>query len=312
MAIGIGLRQVQDALDLKANMVQREFIELSDELKDLSGKIIEAEDEEKGDLREKQKELRVRQGEIAEEINYWRTLSRRVMQQSGAGSMRSFLTELLNVDDERVQIAAKNSLHLLDLPPEERPLMEEEVIEIEQTPAGRLLERARTEYDLRLSDSGVRQREAVSFANRPGMAMDDDALEKLTEALDDPDPLVREVATLTAIQLLRFRAMRVADLGVAHDAVQKLAKLTSLAAVPVLIEIVVNPRTGYIEEPGGPVETDNGRSRMVALLRLVEWHTPEAQTTLRSMKFDQDPHIVKAADRALTLFPKPWTGTLPR
>jgi len=312
VAIGIGLRQVQDALDLKANMVQREFIELSDELEDLSGKIIEAEDEEKGDLREKQKELRARQVEIAEEINYWRTLSRRVMQQSGAGSMRSFLTELLNVDDERVQIAAKNSLHLLDLPPEERPLMEEEVIEIEQTPAGRLLERARTEYDLRLSDSGVRQREAVSFANRPGMAMDDDALEKLTEALDDPDPLVREVATLTVIQLLRFRAMRVADLGMAHDAVQKLAKLTSLAAVPVLIEIVENPRTGYIEEPSGPVETDNGRSRMVALLRLVEWHTPEAQTTIRSMKFDQDPHIVKAADRALTLFPEPWTGTLPR
>ena len=95
-------------------MVQREFIELSDELEDLSGQIIEAEDAEKGDLREKQKELRVRQGEIAEEINHWRTLSRRVMQQAGAGSMRSFLTELLDADDERVQIAAKNSLHLLD------------------------------------------------------------------------------------------------------------------------------------------------------------------------------------------------------
>jgi hypothetical protein len=312
VAIGIGLRQVQDALEMKATMVQREFIELSDELDDLSGQIIEADDEDKGDLREKQKELRVRQGGIAEEINHWRTLSRRVMQQAGADSVRSFLTELLDADDERVQISAKNSLHLLDLPPEERPLMEDEAIEKAQTPAGRLLERARTEYDLRIADSGVRQREAVSFANRSGMAMDDDALEKITAALDDPDPLVREVATLTAIQLLRFRAMRVADLGVAHDAVKKLAKLNSLAAVPVLIEIVENPRTGYIEEDGEPVETDNGRSRLVALLRLVEWHTPEAQTAIRSMKFDQDAHIVKAAERALTLFPEPWTGTLPR
>jgi hypothetical protein len=51
---------------------------------------------------------------------------------------------------------------------------------------------------------------------------------------------------------------------------------------------------------------------MVALLRLVEWHTLEAQMTIRNMKFDQDPHIVKAADRALTLFPEPWAGTLPR
>jgi len=312
VAIGIGLRQVQDALEFKATMIQREFIELSHELEDLSHQIVEARDEDKNGLRSKQKELRGRQGEIAEEINHWRTLSRRVMQQAGVDSVRTFLTELLASEDERVQIAAKNSLHLLDLPPEERPLTEEDFIEKAQTPAGRLLERARTEYDLRLPDSGVRQREAVSFANRSGIATDDDALEEITAGLDDPDPLVKEIATLTVIQLLRFRAMRVADLAVAHDAVQKLATLNSLAAIPVLIEVVENPRTGYVEEDGEPVETHNGRSRMVALLRLVEWHTSEAQATIRNMKFDQDAHIVKAADRALTLFPEPWTGKLPK
>ena len=311
MAIGVGLRQVQEALDLKASTVQREFIELSDELDELGRQIIEAPDEQKPELRQRQKDLRARQVEIAEEVNEWRTLARRVTQQPGADSLRSFLTELLELDDERVQIAAKNSLHLLDLPPEERPLMEEEVVEKAQTPAGRLLERARMEYDLRSSDPGIRQREAVTFANQAGIATDDAVLEEITVALEDPDPLVRELAVYTTIQILRFRAMRVADLNVAHDAVQQLAKVNDLAVVPVLIEVVENPRTGYIEGPTGPEESSNSRSRMVALLRLVEWHTPEAQKTMRAMKFDQDPHIVKAADRALSLFPEPWNGTLP-
>ena len=47
MAIGIGLRQVQEALDRKANEVQQEFIRMSDELDELGHKIVEAEGEEK-------------------------------------------------------------------------------------------------------------------------------------------------------------------------------------------------------------------------------------------------------------------------
>jgi hypothetical protein len=49
---------------------------------------------------------------------------------------------------------------------------------------------------------------------------------------------------------------------------------------------------------------------MVALLRLVEWHTSEAQSALRGMRFDRDPHIVKTAEKALALFPGDWKGPL--
>jgi hypothetical protein len=51
---------------------------------------------------------------------------------------------------------------------------------------------------------------------------------------------------------------------------------------------------------------------MVALLRLVEWHTPDAQYAMRGRQFDRDLHIVKAAKRALELFPGDWTGRLPK
>jgi hypothetical protein len=49
---------------------------------------------------------------------------------------------------------------------------------------------------------------------------------------------------------------------------------------------------------------------MVALLRLVEWHTAEAQAALRGRKFDRDSAIVKAAAKALELFPGDWAGPL--
>jgi hypothetical protein len=163
---------------------------------------------------------------------------------------------------------------------------------------------------MRSSDVSIRQREAVAFANRPGIAQDDDVLRELDSVIDDEDPIVRELAILTIIQLQRFRAMRVADLDVAHDAVQYLAGLNHTAAIPVLIEVLENPRSGYIEENGNPVERDNNRSRMVALLRLVEWHTPEAQLAIQGRKFDKDPHIIRAAERALDLFPGAWEGPL--
>ena len=180
-----------------------------------------------------------------------------------------------------------------------------------QSTAGRLIERARIEYDLRGADPAARRREAVTFANRPGVPQDDEVVNEIAAAMDDSDPLVRELATLTTIQLHRFRAMRLADMDLAHESVQFLARITSPEAIPVLIEVVKNPRSGFTNGEGGAsVETDNSRSRMVALLRLVEWHTAEVQTLLRSLKFDQDPHIVKAAERALELFPGQWTGPI--
>jgi hypothetical protein len=96
-----------------------------------------------------------------------------------------------------------------------------------------------------------------------------------------------------------------------YASVQKLASLNNLAAVPVLIEVLENPRTGYVKgEDGAMEEATNHRSRMVALLRLIEWHTPDAKLAVYKVKFDQDPDIVKAAERALELFPEDWGGPL--
>jgi hypothetical protein len=310
VAIGIGLRQVQQAVDRKADAVQQQFIELSEQLDDLGRQMLEVGDEERKAIKEKQKELRDQQLIIAEEVNVWRTRARNVLHQPGVSTLRAYLEELLELKEELITPAVERALMLLDLPPEER-LQHEPEKELEaQSPAGRLLERARTEFDLRSSDPGVRQREAVTFANKPGMAQDQAIIDEIASAIDDSDPLVKELAILTTIQLYRFRANRFADLEEAHEATQALARLNHPAVIPALIEIVKNPRVGYVEEGEETVQKENSRSRMVALLRLVEWHTAEAQKTLKGLKFDQDPHIVKAAERALELFPGQWSGKI--
>jgi hypothetical protein len=312
VAIGIGLRQVQQALDRKADEIQHKFIELSDELDDISRQMLEVGDEERKTLKDKQNQLREQQLLIADDVNVWRTRARKVLQHPGVSSLRGFLGEMLELKEALVTPAVERALMLLDLPPEERLEHEQEKEVQAQTPAGRLLERARTDFDLRSSDGGVRQREAVAFANRPGMAQDQATIDEIALAIDDPDPLVRELATLTTVQLYRFRANRLADMEDAHQATRFLARMNHPAVILALIEILEDPRVGYVEEQGEAVQVDNGRSRMVALLRLVEWHTAEAQSALRTMKYDQDPHIVKAAQRALELFPGPWTGPIQR
>jgi HEAT repeat protein len=173
-----------------------------------------------------------------------------------------------------------------------------------------LLSRARTSYDMRMSDPTERRRAAVQFANTPGYALDDSLLQEIEAALDDPDPLVRETALFTAMEIYRFRAIRTADLAVAHQAVKKLAAVNHHSVVPILIEILENPRSGYIRSGDEMVETDNNRSRMVALLRLVEWHTPAARQALQMRLHDPDKAIVAAARKALDLFPGPWSGPL--
>lgn len=310
VAIGIGLRQVQDALERKAVQVQNEFIRISEELEDLGRKLLESEEEERRRIREEQQKLRVRQQEVAEEVNLWRKRAREVLRQPGVGSLRAYLDELLSLNEPLVTATVERALQLLDTPPEERGPFQEQASAKEQTPAERLLERARTEYDLRSSDPSARMREAITFANRPGMAQDDDIVHAIAEAMEDPDPLVRELATFTTIQLHRFRAMRFADLDAAHQAVQVLARINHPAVIPALIEIVEKPRIGYVQEEGQAVNKENGPSRMIALLRLVEWHTAEAQNAIRALTFDRDEHIVKAAKRALELFPGPWTGPI--
>jgi hypothetical protein len=76
--------------------------------------------------------------------------------------------------------------------------------------------------------------------------------------------------------------------------------------IPVLIEVVEN----QVSESPDQADSDftNTKTRMVALLKLVEWHTPEAYHTVYQRQFDRDKHISKAAKRALELFPDPWTG----
>jgi hypothetical protein len=311
VAIGIGLRQVKEALERKASAVQHEFIQLSEQLEDLGRIIVDAEEEKRKTIREEQQVLRVEQQQIAENVNRWRTRAREVTQQPGTTSLRAYLNDLLELNEELVTPAVQNALVLLDTPPDERGFPEEQPILRQQTPVGRLLERARSEYDLRVSDSAVRMREAIAFANRAGVAQDEDIIAEVAAAMDDPDPIARELAILTTIQLYRFRALRLADLEQAHTAVQHLTQIKHLAIVPVLIEIVEQPRVGYIQDDGESTQTDNGRSRMVALLKLVEWHTADGQLALRKLKYDRDPHIVKAAQRALELFPEQWNGVFP-
>lgn len=299
------------ALERKASAVQHEFIQLSDQLDDLGREIADADEEEKKKFREQQQALRVEQQQIAEEVNLWRRRAREVTQQAGTSSLRSYLNDLLEFDEDLVTPATQNTLTLMETPPDERGFTDEQPILTQQTPVGRLLERARTEYDLRVSDPAIRMKEAIAFANRAGMAQDEDSMAEIVVAMDDPDPLVRELAIFTSIQLLRFRALRLADLGEAHAAVQQLTQIPHPAIVSVLIEIVEQPRVGYIQEGDESTQADNSRSRMVALLKLVQWHTAEAQRALQKLKFDRDPHIVKAAQRALELFPERWNGEFP-
>ena len=308
--IGLGLRQVQDALNRKANAVQQEFIALSERIDQVVKDLLESRDEERKRLREEQTSLRSTQQGLADEINLWRERARDVLRQSGREGIRAYLSELLELGEDMVKPAIEHALYLLDAPEEELARLQGP-LEIQQlTPTGRLIERSRTEYDLRGSDQSVRKREAVNFANRPGIAQDDEALGEIEAAMNDPDPLVRELAVLTNIQIHRFRAIRVADLDIAHEAVQHLSRLSHPSVIPVLVEILENPRTGCTAGEDEVVDSDNNRSRMVALLRLVEWHTAEAKNAVFGRKLDLDSHIAKAAERSLELFPGPWSGPL--
>ncbi len=309
--IGLGLRQVQEALNRRADAGQREFVQLSEQLDALGRKVTEVGHEEQLTLRAEQNRLRQQQQALASEINQWRERGRGVLQQTSQSSLRTYLTGLLELEEPGVTAAVQHAMYLLDAPEDELARLAESPQEMTRlSAAGRLLQRARLEYDMRGSDPGPRRRTAVEFANRQGVGQNDDLLAEIEAATDDSDPLVREVAIQTAIQLHRFRAVRVADLNVAHTSVQRLAVLNDPSVVPVLIEIVERPRTGYVQSEQGAQEVENSRSRLVALLRLIEWHTSDAKQAVQARLFDRDDQIVRAAERALELFPGEWTGPL--
>ena len=308
--IGLGLRQVQDALNHKADDVQHEFVAVSERLDQISKQILEVQGEDRKPLRAEQESLRAKQTELADEINTWRERARAVLQQRGETGLRAYLDELKTLGDTMITFAVDHALQAMDSPEEALAALEAGRSSGPSTPAARLIQRARTEYDLRGSDVGPRQRAASEFANRPGMGQDDLPLGEFTAAMQDPDPMVREVSTLVVIQLLRFRAMRLAQLERSHEAVLRLAQIDHHAAIQPLIEVMTNPRTGFVQGPDGPQESTNANSRMAALLRLVEWHTAEVLVAMRGMRFDRDQHLVKAAEKALAVFPGEWKGPL--
>jgi hypothetical protein len=306
--LGLGLKQVKEALDRKADSIQRQFIEMGDELEDLNRRILESQGDDRKRLKDEHKSLRQKQLQLAEEVNIWRERARAATNQPTNTSIRAFLDELTALEDESLQTAIEYAYRVLDDPEAEFMAQAQGQETKEQTAAGRLLERARFEYDMRSSDIGYRQREAINFANRPGVAQDDDLLAEMEEGINDPDPIVRELALLTTIQLHRFRALRMADLERVHRSVQFLARLKDSQAIPVLIEVVESQVTDKPDQVDS--EFSNMKTRMVALLKLVEWHTPEAYHTVYQRQFDRDKHISKAAKRALELFPDPWTGPI--
>jgi hypothetical protein len=308
--LGLGLRQVQEAINKKADEVQHEFVAISDELEAVGRKLLEVRNEDRPPLRAEQESLRAKQAQLADEVNLWRERARAVTQQRGETGLRAYMEELKGLGDPVVTFSAQQAIESLDAPEEALARMQADQDSSSLTPATRLLQRARKEYDLRGSDETPRQRAAVEFANRRGIAQDAKALEEMEAGISDGDPLVREVAILSCIQIYRFRALRLAELDDAHEAVLKLAALDHRAAVPPLIEVASEFRSGYINGENGMIEGDNSKSRMLAMLRLVEWHTPDAQRAIQALRFDRDSHMVRAAEKSLQLFPGEWKGPL--
>lgn len=310
--LGLGLRHLQDVLNRKADEVQREFLRLNDEIEALNAEILNLKGEARTRAVAQQREMRAQQQEIAQEINLWRERARSVTTTGGPQGLRALLEEFKTLEDPTIVAAVDRTLLAIESPEEAAAAFSDDDGSREpQTPVGRLLERARTEYDLRVGDPAHRARAASEFANRPGIAQSDEILGELNAAAEDQDPLVRELVSLTLVQLHRFRALRFADLDLAHASVQVLARVQDRQVVPVLAEILRSPRTGYQKSDAGePEETPNTRSRMIALLRLVEWHTGEAQAAVRSVQYDKEGEISRAAQKALEVFPDIWSGPL--
>jgi len=296
------------ALTHKADLLQHDFSALGDALQALGRQIVNTPSGDTGPLRAEQTSLHNRRSVLAAEINIWRDRARTLERPLDEAALQAFMDELAAAGDEAVAaaVAATRAADAYAAAhPDEAPALAQP--QSVANPAERLLARARTENDLRADNPAARQREAVEFANRPGLAQNDAALASLEAALADPDPFVSDMAALALIQAHRFRALRLGDLEVAHQSVRWLARSKHRAAIPVLIEILESSRSGYVPgDGGGLVEGNNRRSRLVALASLVEWRTPAAQAAIRARMRDRDPQMVAAAERALALFPGDW------
>ena len=307
----LGLNEVQKAIGKKADEIQKEFIEICEKLEEIGRLILESRGEIKEQLQSEQKKLRVRQQELAEEVNLWRDRAKSVKQQRSLESLKKFLNDLIPEVEPHIRSILERTITLIDTPQEElADIAQAQTASLAATPASRLIERARFSYDLRGSDPVERQRAAVEFANRPGMTLDDNAIAEIEKAIEDEDPLVKEVAVLTTIHLHRYRALRSADPTLVYNSVKKLTQINHPAVIPGLIEIIEQPQRTYTTGGGSAEEEIHVKTRMIALLRLVEWHTSDALTAIQKRRFDQNKQIARAAERALELFPGAWTGPL--
>jgi len=294
------LRQLQETLNRKADMIQREFGVAGEKLHGLARRIKDAKDEELKALLAEQEALHQQRLVLAEEINVWRDRARNVLHPLGEAQLRAYLAELLATEDEAVRAGAERVLVLMNATDAElAQIAAQQTRARPTTPVGRLVERARTEFDLRGQDPSFKQRAAVEFANRPGLSQDDGALAELEAAVDDPDPLVVEVVLLTLVQVHRFRAVRLADLDIALASTERLTKINHPAAIPALIEIAQAHRPGFTHAASGVVETDNRPLREAAINRLATWNTPQALAAVNARRQDRDSYIVEVANRAL-------------
>jgi hypothetical protein len=303
------LRELAMVLDSKVNAIQREFTSVADRLAALRRKWSEVEEPERPGIIKEQEDLKEKQLLLAEQVNIWRDRIRAIENPSGEKAMLASIEELLDCGDPQVVDAVKRAKELIAMDPEQKAeLFNKTAAAAANTPVGRLLERARTNYDLRNGGPVARQQVAVEFSNRSGVSQDDSILAELEAAAGNSDPVVSDVVNRTLVQILRFRAVRAAELDTVQSAVQKLVKIQDSAVIPVLIEILKNPRQGYLLVDGNLQEGSNGPARLLALIALVEWRTKEAQDAIRMRQFDRDPSIVNAAERALQAFPGEWSG----
>jgi len=93
--IELGLRQLQETLNRRADKVQREFITISDRLKAIGLQLVESREEEHERLLLEQRDLRARQLVVAEEVNIWRERAREVTLKGEGDALRKYLRQLL-------------------------------------------------------------------------------------------------------------------------------------------------------------------------------------------------------------------------
>lgn len=304
--IGQELRQLQEALHRQADSVQHEFVNLGEQLKLLSRQMGERDADHEA-LAAEQSALRDRQQVLAGDINQWRDRARALQQQRNDDALRDFLTPLRDISEPPLRLLVEHVLFLLNASDEELAQLAQNAIPTQPTTAvGRLLERARTEFDLRGPDPAARQRAASEFANRPTVAQDEALVAELEAALEAPDAAVREVAVLTVIQVYRFRALRMADLDKVQAAVERLTQINHPAVIPTLVALLENSRSGFADVGG---DVSNRRSRLLVLERLGAWHTAEARRAVQARQQDRDFHIAEAARRLLEENPGEWTGS---